>query len=317
MNGKSRFFLQFVLGLVVPSALLVAQQASSPQNPDGSTASSTISHPASAALPETRDPKEIVRRSLEADHRAWELARNYTYRQHEIEHKLGKNGEVKSTEIKTYDVTFYYGREYSRLIEKNDQPLNEADQKKEDEKQEKFLAKLRSQSEEERARHEAKERKEHEELRAYLRDVVNAYNFTLVGEETVNGADTWVIEATPRKDFHPTQPHADVLAKIKGKVWIEKKEYNWVRAELESIDTITWGLFLVRIHKGSRFSFQQVHLNDEVWLMQRLYINGGARLGLLKNEAIEEEDTFSKYKKFTTSSRMLPGATEVPSEQPK
>ena len=279
----------------------------------GDSAAEKETHP----LPPTNDPKEIVRRSVEADHRSWELARSYTCRQHEVEKKLGKHGEVKSTEIKTYDVNFYYGREYSRLIEKDDQPLSQTDQKKEDEKLEKFLAKLRDQSEEERAKHEAKEKKEREEGRAFLRDMVNAYNFTLLGDEIVNGADTWVIEATPRKDFHPTQPHADILAKIKGKIWIEKEEYNWVKAEAESTDTITWGLFLVRIHKGSRFSFQQIRLNEEVWLPERLYINGGARLALLKNEAIEHEETFSNYKKFATSSRMLPGVKEVPAEKKK
>ena len=88
-------------------------------------------------------------------------------------------------------------------------------------------------------------------------------------------------------------------------------------AEAESIDTITWGVLLVRIHKGSRFSFQQLHLNDEVWLPQRFYVNGGARLALLKNESMEQEDTFSNYKKFVTSSRILPGVKEAPSEQPK
>ncbi len=293
------------------------QQASSPATAPADLAQRENSgaDKSTAPLPPTNDPKEIVRRSVEADHRSWELARSYTCRQHEVEKKLGKHGEVKSTEIKTYDVNFYYGREYSRLIEKDDQPLSQADQKKEDEKLEKFLAKLRDQSEEERAKHEAKEKKEREEGRAFLRDMVNAYNFTLLGDEIVNGADTWVIEATPRKDFHPTQPHADILAKIKGKIWIEKKEYNWVKAEAESTDTITWGLFLVRIHKGSRFSFQQIRLNEEVWLPERLYINGGARLALLKNAAIEHEETFSNYKKFVTSSRMLPGVKEVPAEQ--
>jgi hypothetical protein len=263
------------------------------------------------------DPKEIVRRMVEADHRSWELARSYTCRQREVEKHLGKHDEVKSTEIKTYDVNYYYGREYSRLIEKNDEPLSEADRKKEDEKLEKFLSKLRNQSEEERAKHEAREKKEREEGRAFFRDMVNAYDFTLVGEETVDGADTWVIEGTPRKDFHPTQPHADVLSKVKGKIWIEKKGYDWVKVEGESIDTITWGVFLLRIHKGSRFSLQKVHLNDEAWLLQHFYINGGARLGLVKNEAIEQEDTFSNYKKFVTSSRILPGVKEAPPEQPK
>jgi hypothetical protein len=267
-------------------------------------------------LPPTNDPKEIVRRSIEMDHRNWERARNYTCQQREVEKRLGKHGEVKSTEIKTYDVNFYYGEEYSRLIQKDDKPLSDAEQKKEDEKLEKFLSKLRNQSEEEHEKKLAKERKEREQNRAFLRDVINAYDFTLLGEETVDGADTWVIQATPRKDFHPTQPHADMLAKIKGKVWIEKKEYNWVKAEAESIDTISFGLFLARVHPGSRFSFEQTHLNNEVWLPRRFYINGGVRLALLKNMSGEQEDSFFNYKKFVTSTRILPGK-EVPADPPK
>jgi len=268
------------------------------------------------ALPPTDDPKEIVRRSVEADHRAAELARSYTCTQREVEKKLGKHGEVKSTEIRTFDVNFYYGEEYSRLVQKNDQPLTEKDQKKEDEKLEKFLAKLRNQSDEERAKRAAKEKKQREEGRAFLRDMVNAYDFTLLGEEKVGGEDAWVIQATPRKDFHPTQPHADILSKIHGKLWIEKREYNWVKVEAETIDTISFGLFLFRIHKGTRVELENLHLNDEVWLPRRVYLNGGARLALLKNEAVEQEDIFTNYKKFSTSSRILPGVKEVPEEKP-
>jgi len=58
-------------------------------------------------------------------------------------------------------------------------------------------------------------------------------------------------------------------------------------------------------------------LNDEVWLVRRFYINGGARLALVKNMAMEQEDTFSNYKKFVTTSRILPGAKEVPADPPK
>jgi hypothetical protein len=304
-------------------AALAAQEAARSAKPDQpeQEQSVTVEQPVPVAeakppeLPPTNDAKEIVRRSVEMDHRNWERAQNYTCTQREVEKRLGKKGEVKSTEIKTYDVNFYYGEEYSRLIQKNDQPLSEPEQKKEDEKLEKFLAKLRNQSEEEHEKKLAKEKREREQGRAFLRDVVNAYDFKLVGEETIDGADTWVIEATPRKDFHPTQPHADMLSKIKGKVWIEKKEYNWVKAEAESIDTISFGLFLARVHPGSRFSFEQTHLNNEVWLVRRLYINGGARLALLKNLSAEQEDTFSNYKKFVTSTRILPGK-EVPPQQP-
>src|SRR5689334_22591348 len=58
---------------------------------------------AAPQFPPTNDPKEIVRRSVEVDHRAMEMARNYTCQQREVVKHLGKKGEVKSTEIKTYD----------------------------------------------------------------------------------------------------------------------------------------------------------------------------------------------------------------------
>jgi hypothetical protein len=318
--------IRFVRGFAVLAALFAAvssvagqkaasspaTQASSPQ----SAADAVTPEAKSPELPPTSDPKEIVRRSVEIDHRTLELARHYTCQQREVEKRLGKNGEVKSTEIRTFDVNFYYGEEYSRLVQKNDKPLNAEEQKKEDEKLEKFLAKLRNQSEEEHEKKLAKEKKEREQGRAFLKDMVNAYDFTLVGEERISGADAWVIEAAPRKDFHPTQPHADILSKIKGKLWIEKKDYNWVKVEAESIDTISFGLFLFRIHKGSHFSFEQTHVNDEVWLARRFYVNGGARLALLKNEAVDQEDIFSNYKKFVTSTRIIPGK-EVPEEKPK
>lgn len=306
-----------VLWVTCVASVVAQQQPSAPPPPSVAAESAqSATHVKAPQPPPTNDPKEIVRRSVETDHRNWERARNYTCQQREVEKRLGKHGEVKSTEIRTYDVNFYYGEEYSRLVQKDDKPLTEQEQKKEDEKLEKFLAKLRNQSEEEHEKRLAKEKKEREEARAFLRDAVNAYDFTLAGEENVGGAEAWVIEAAPRKDFHPTQPHADILSKIKGKVWIEKREYNWVKVEAESFDTISFGLFLFRIHKGARFSFEQLHMNDEVWLVRRFYINGGARLALLKNEAVEQEDIFSDYKKFVTSTRILPGK-EVPPDPPK
>jgi hypothetical protein len=252
---------------------------------------------------------------MEIDRRTLDLARNYTCQQREVIKHLDKHGNVKSTEVKTFDVGFYYGEEYSRLIMVDDKPLSDKEKKKEDEKLDKFLAKLRNQSEEERQKRSDKEKKERQESRAYRLDVANAYDFRIVGEEELEGVNTWVIEATPRKDFKPTQPHADILKKVKGKMWIDKKEYNWIRVEAEATDTISFGLFLFRIHPGSRFNFQQMHLNDEVWLLRRLYINGGARIALLKNEAIEQEDTFSNYKKFSSTFTILPGVKEVPPEE--
>jgi len=266
---------------------------------------------ATPEYPPTNDPKEIIRRSVEIDHRMMERARNYTCQQREVEKHLDSHGSVKSTDIKTWDITILYGEPYPRLIQKNDQPLNEKDEKKEQEKLDKFIAKHKGESEGDRQKREAKQKKERDEGRAYLRDVENAYDFRIAGEEPVDGRATWVLEATPRKDFHPTQPHADVLPKLKGRIWIDKQEYYWVKAEAEAIDTISFGWFLARVHKGSRFSFEQTRLNDEIWLLRRFYLNASARVMLFKNLAMEQEDIFSNYKKFTAGTKILPGVKEV------
>jgi len=277
------------------TSLLPAQQTGSPAK----------------ELPSTNDPREIVQRSVEIDHRTMELARNYTCQQREVEKHLDSHGTVKSTDIKTYDITVLYGEPYSRLIQKNDKPLSEKEEKKEQEKLDEFVAKRKGESEKDRQKREAKQNKEREEGRAFLRDVANAYDFRIVGEERVDGRPAWLLEATPRKGFQPTQPHADILPKLKGKLWIDKKEYNWVKAEAEATDTISFGWFLARVHKGSHFSFEQVRLNDEVWLLKRFYLNASARVMLFKNLGLEQEDTFSNYKKFTAGTKILPGAREV------
>jgi hypothetical protein len=273
-----------------------------------------------AQLPPTNDPKEIVRRATEMDHHNFEKAQKYTCTQRQVVRQLDKHGNVKSTEIKTYDINFYFGEVYSRLVQVNDKPLSEKEQKKEDEKLEKFLAKRRNESEEDRQKRVEKDKKEREEGRAFARDVVNAYDFRLVGDDRVSGEDTWVIEATPRKDFKPTQPHADILKKVKGRMWIEKKDYNWVKIEAEAFDTISFGLFLFRIHPGSRFVLETAHINNELWAMKRLYINGSARIAVFKNEIAEQEDVFSNYKKFSSTVKILPGVREVqeqPAQPPK
>ena len=317
MTGRRMFLvIAFVCASLIgaaPAQQLPSQNSNSNDKTEPQT-SSAIAQP---ETPPAIDAKEIVRRAIEVDHRDYELARSYTCVNREVIKHLGKHGEVKSTEIKTYDLNFYYGDFYPELVQIDDKALNDKEKKKEDEKLEKFLAKRRNESPEERQKRLDKEKKEREEGRAFVRDVVNAYDFRIVGEEQIGGADTWVIEATPRKDFHPTQPHADILKKIRGRMWIEKNEYNWVKVEAETTDTISFGLFLFRIHAGSRFMLEKTHLNNEVWLLRRLTINGGARLALLKNEAIDQDDEFTDYKKFVTSVRIIPREKELQQEQPK
>jgi len=321
----SRLVVAILLVALAMPILAQDREPSSSQPGESHTSTQSAPTPASAQsppvatpeLPPTTDPREIVRRSVEIDHRTLEMARNYTCQNRQVINHLDKHGEVKNTEIKTFDVNFYFGEEYSRLIAEDDKPLSEKEQKKEDEKLEKFLNKYRNESPDDREKRLAKEKKEREEGRAFLHDVVNAYDFRLLPDERVDGVDTYVIEATPKPDFKPTQPHADMLKKMKGRMWIEKKNYNWVKVEAQATDTISFGFFLFRIHPNSRFVLEKTLVNNEVWLLKRLDIDGGARIALLKNENVHQEDVLSNFKKFVTSVRVLPDVKEVTEPQPK
>ena len=267
-----------------------------------------------ATLPATNDPKEIVRRAMEMDQRNFELARNYTYQERRVIRMLDKHGKEKHQQIETFDWAILYGEPYSRLIKKDDKPLKAKDEKKEQEKVNNFIEKRKNETESERKKRLDKQEKERREDRAFAKDVVNAYDFRLVGEEQVSGRNVYVIDATPRKGFHPTQPHADILAKLKGKLWIDENDYGWAKIQAETTDTISWGLFLVRIHKGSQITLEQTRVNNEIWLPSKLLVTGGARVALLMNADVDLESDYSKYKKFSAGSRVLPGVTEVEPE---
>ena len=301
MSSKCRKARFIVLLLVVCSATLRAQESAPPMVPA-----------ARQELPPTDDPKEIVRRGLDVDQRDFQLARNYTYEEREELKVLDKKGAPKKHEINTYDVTVLYDEPYSRRIRKDDKPLPDKEEKKEAEKLDRFVAERKNESGREHEKRLAKQEKQRQEARAFVRDIINAYDFRIVGEQQVDGHEAYVVEADPRKDFHPTQPHADVLPKLRGKIWIDKKDYGWVKVEAETLDTISWGLFVLRIHKGTQMTFEQTRVNDEIWLPLHISVNASARFALFLNGTFDFESRFSNYKKFTSEVRLLPGVKEVP-----
>jgi hypothetical protein len=64
------------------------------------------------------------------------------------------------------------------------------------------------------------------------------------------------------------------------------------------------------VHKGSRFIVEQTRVNDEVWLPKHEAVKLSVRVALLKNLAVDEDDTYRDYKKFRTSAKIV-GVQEV------
>src|ERR1700677_3367584 len=140
--------------------------------------------------------------------------RDYTYVERDEEHRLDGKGQVKSTDAKTYEVMELYGEQVRRLIEKDDKPLDAKDAAKEEEKIQKIVDKRKNESEDDRKKRLEKEEKDREEDRKFVREVADAYNFTLVGTEMLGGREAWVIEGQPRPGYEPPMKDAKFLPKF-------------------------------------------------------------------------------------------------------
>jgi hypothetical protein len=236
--------------------------------------------------------------------------RDYTYIEREVEHRLDGKGQTKSTEMRTYEIMEIYGEQVQRLIQKDDKPLSDKDAAKEEEKIQKIIDKRKNESESDRKKREAKEEKDREESREFVREVADAYAFKLVGTELVGGRETWVIDGEPRPDFVPHMKESRFLSKFRGRVWIDKNDLQLARMDVECLDTISWGLFLARFHKGSRVMLEQTRVNDEVWLPLHVTAKIDVRLALLKNFDVNLEQTYRDYKKFRATAKIV-GVGEV------
>ena len=250
--------------------------------------------------------RQLVRQVAEKDMENDKRQRDYTYVQREEEHHLNGKGEVQSTEIRTKEVMVVYGEQVERLIAKDDKPLSEKDAAKEDERVQKIIDKRKNESDEQRAKRLKEEEKDQEEARKFVSEVADAYNFTLVGIEPLDGRETYAIDAEPRPGFQPHVKGAQFLPKFRFRVWIDKEDVQWRKLDLECIDTVTFGLLLFRMHKGAHATVEQTRVNDEVWLQRRIVANVDFRLALMKNFDLSMDISDGDYKKFRSSTTFTP-----------
>jgi hypothetical protein len=293
-------------GLIV--ILLILGVPAWPQQVAGRAAKPAVADSATLSNDQIR---ELIRQAAEKDMANDKAQRDYTYIQREDERKLDGGGHVKSTESRTYEIMVLFEEPVRKLIAKDDRPLSAKDTAKEDEKLQKIIDRRRNESDDERKKRLEKEEKDREHDRQFVKEIADAYNFRLEATEALEGRETYVIDAEPRPDYEPHMRDAKFLPKFRFRVWLDKAETQWVKLDVQCIDTVSVGLFLLRLHQGSNIQIEQTRVNDEVWLPRHLALKVDARIALLKGLDLSEDVTFRDYKKFRAESKVV-GVGEVP-----
>lgn len=308
-------FLTIVL--FVLACLPAFAQQETPSSPKGTGSADATTNPPkknAPALDLTPDAdgklsqqqmQELFRIVAEKDLENDKRQHDYTYVEREVQSNLDGKGQVKSKEIKTYEILEIAGEQVQRLIAKDDKPLEGKEAAKEEEKIQKVIDKRKNESDDDRRKREQKEEKEREDGRKFVLEVADAYNFKLVGTELVDGREAWVIDGEPRPGYEPHMKEAKFLPKFQGRVWIDKADLQLTKMDVEAIDTVSIGLVLARIHKGTRVTLEQTRVNEEVWLPQHVTFKVDARVALVKGYKIDGDQTYRDYKKFRTSTKIV------------
>lgn len=232
------------------------------------------------------DARELVRKSLDNYQRDWRATVNYSYTLRDVEMKSGARS------VTVHQVTTVYGTPYERLVEKDGRPLTPAEAAREKEKYDKALAERGHESPEERRKRIA----DYQKQRGFLKEVPEAFQFKLLGERTVDGRPAYLVKCTPNPNYQPHSMSSRIFPRIEAKLYIDKTDLQWARAEADVMDTVSFGFILARVTKGSKILMERMRLNDGTWVVKRVDVNGTARIMMFKTRDLDEEITYSDYR---------------------
>jgi hypothetical protein len=233
------------------------------------------------------DARQIVTQSLVAAELSWQARNAYIYMERDEDRRLDSAGQVQSQNVDVTKMTLVNGIRFEELIEHNGQLPSADDQKKRDVD----IEKLKHETTAEQAERLRKD----QENRSFLHVLLDAFDFRLVGEVIVDGRPTYVLEATPHPGYHASGKYGKLLARVQGKLWVDKQDFGWVKVDGEVTQSFSMGLFVARVQRGSHILLEQISLGDAVWVPKRLEVRASARILFLKSLELDRILTYSDY----------------------
>jgi hypothetical protein len=258
-----------------------------------------------AAAAWAQDPRELVRRSIAQDQLDWVRMKDYTWQAHSVERHFDGRGAVQSVKQETWETLILEGEPYRRMLERDGKPLSPEEQQAEQKKLDRETSNLSKESpgEKQHRLEEAEKRRKREF--AFLSEIPDLYDLHLDGESVIGGRPVWIVSGAPKPGAKAKSRDGNMLLKMRGRMWIDKATYQWVKVEAETTATISWGLFLARLNAGSKLTFEQVEVGPDLWLPKHLFLAGSGRVGLIKRIAEDQDIEWRNYKKFSVDSKIV------------
>ena len=234
------------------------------------------------------DAGQIMGQSVAATERSWQARDHYTYTERDEDRSLDSLGQVKSENVDVTRMILVNGARFEQLMEHNGQLPSATEKRKSDED----LDKLKHETPEEQTARLIKDK----ENRSFLRDVLDAFDFHLIGEEVVDGRPAYVLQATPHPGYHAHGKYGKMFNKVEGKLWVDQQDFGWIKVDGEVTQSFSMGLFVARVQRGSHIILEQTCVGDAVWVPKLLEVRASARILFLKSLDMDKILTYSDYR---------------------
>jgi hypothetical protein len=228
------------------------------------------------------DVTEIISRSVEVIKHDWDLAPRYDC----FERDRLPGG------TKTYENFMIDGSPYQMLVKINGKPLLAAQEAEEKRKMQEAISTRNAESPQQRQRRIENYQKTIKTEHDLIQEMTKAFEFHLAGQQKLNGFDVYVLNAKPRPGYQPSSAETQVLSGMKGKLWIEKRTFQWVKVEAQVIRSVTIYGFVARVEPGTNFELERMSVGDGVWLPKHLSMRARVKIFYLFGHRRFEDITY-------------------------
>lgn len=233
------------------------------------------------------DVTAIMARSVEANSMDWQAAPSYSY--FETDRTAGAT--------QTYRVSMILGSPYYERVKSNGQPLPLDEQADEQRKLNQAIDQRRAESPAQRAKrvatYEMGRRRDH----MLIGQLVQAFHFTLVGQQMLGERRVWVLRATPERGYKPPNRDTKVLTGMQGKLWIDAQTYQWVKVEAEVIHPVWIAGFLAKVERGTQFDLEYAPVADSIWEPTHFLMRSRAQVLFLFTHQSQANESYFGYRK--------------------
>ena len=134
-----------------------------------------------------------------------------------------------------------------------------------------------------------------------MKQLTEAFNFTLVGESKLRNFDVYHLKAIPKPGYQPPNMDCQVLPGMQGELWIHQKTFQWVKSQRKSFIRSRLRAFLAQVEPGTRFELEKTPVGNGIWLPSHFEMNSRAKVLFMINRSSSANETYFDYTAVNSS----------------